>query len=53
MVKRGISLLMAGLVLLLTCLLAVAGADEWQVDTARKLKQSLWPPIVERGPRLP
>ena len=52
MVKRGISLLMAGLVLL-TCLLAVAGADEWRVETARKLEQSLWPPLLSEVPGCP
>lgn len=46
MVKRGFSFLVMGQMLLMTCMLAGALADEWQCETAHKLAQRLQPPVV-------
>ncbi|MBL0712578.1 MAG: L,D-transpeptidase family protein [Desulfosarcina sp.] len=46
MVKKGTGFLAAGLVLLMTCMLSGAWADEWQIETARRLEQRLQSPGV-------
>ena len=53
MVKRGFGFLVMGQMLLMTCMLAGALADKWQMETSHKLAQRLQSPLVSESRSCP
>jgi murein L,D-transpeptidase YcbB/YkuD len=53
MLKRGFGFLVIGQMLLMACVLAGALADEWQMETSRKLEQRLQFPLVSESRSCP